>query len=52
MIIIIHFNPVRSMIEWERRKMGGQMAAEGTHLQTQRHAGAEVSPSPLAKGIR
>lgn len=51
MIIIIHFNPVRSMIEWERRKMG-QMAADGTHLQTQRHAGAEVSPSPLAKGIR
>lgn len=25
MIIIIHFNPVRSMIEWERRKMGGQI---------------------------
>jgi len=24
MIIIIHFNPVRSMIEWERRKMGSR----------------------------
>lgn len=50
MIIIIHFNPVHSMIEWERRKMGGADGSrQYTPADTEACRGRSV-PLSLGKG--